>query len=285
VTGPDGKPLADAWVSVHQDLESMLGGLVAGRGDPPGPDEGSHMVLVQASDDGEAGEAGAAPSDFPPALTDAQGRYEIRNLPHAEYEVIAEAQAGKLRGRAAHVKPDATVDLRAVGVTSLSGKVHGAHGPTALFTLELEGPTRAQRTFTDGAFEMGRVDPGTYTVRVTSSDGNAEQKVEVVAGKPTTVDIPLVANAIVVGTVVDQNGKPLADIPVIVVDDEGPGLQIRLEGPPPKTGADGRFRIEHKAGPSIVVVMTQPRPVTKRGLTLRPGETVDVGALRVEQSP
>jgi hypothetical protein len=69
-------------------------------------------------------------------------------------------------------------------VTTLSETVRGVTGPAALFTLELEGPTRAQRTFTDGVLEMGRVDPGAYTVRVRSSDGNAEQQVEVVAMAP-----------------------------------------------------------------------------------------------------
>jgi hypothetical protein len=276
-------------VSVHQSMESMIEGMVGGgggggHGDPPAGEARSRMIRVEERDEGDGG--GAAPSDFPPALTDAQGRYEVRNLPHAEYEVVAEAQAGKLRGRAANVKPDATVDLRAIGVTSLSGTARGPRGPAALFTLELDGPTHAQRTFTDGAFELGRVDPGTYTVRVRSSDGNADQQVVVVAGQPTTVDIALIANAIVVGTVIDKNGKPLANIPVVVVDDTGPGggVKISLEGPPPVTGTDGRFRIEHKAGPSMVVVM-MPRPVTKRGLTLQAGQTLDVGQVRADGAP
>src|ERR1051325_7345404 len=109
-----------------------------------------------------------------PPGTAAQGHYEIRGLLPATYTVIAEAQRGQLRGRATGIKPDATVNLQALGVTTLSGTVTSPAGPTALFSVELDGPTRAQRGFTDGKFSFGRVDPGTYTVRVQSSDGNAE---------------------------------------------------------------------------------------------------------------
>ena len=280
VTGPDGKPLADAWVSVSQDLEAMIDSMVDNR-DDDGPR--TTMMRVEARDDGGGGGGVGGASAFPPALTDAQGRFEIRGLPKAKYEVLAEAQAGKLRGRLPKVEPDADVQVRALGVTSLSGTVKSARGPTPLFTIELDGPTRAQRTFTDGKFELGRVDPGNYTVKVTSADGNAEAKVTVSPGQPANVDISLVANAVVVGTIVDGGGKPLAGVPVTVVDDEGEGrLRISLSGPPPTSGPDGKFRVEHKAGKGVLVVMTPPSPITKRGLPLEAGKTHDVGQIRVD---
>jgi protocatechuate 3,4-dioxygenase beta subunit len=279
VTGPDGKPLADAWVSVNQDLESMLEALANNR-----DEDAPRTMRIQASNDSEGGGIGGA-SSFPPALTDAQGRFEIRNLPKAKYEVLAEAQAGKLRGRLPKVEPDADVQIKAMGVTSLSGTVKSAKGATPLFTIELDGPTRAQRTFTDGKFELGRVDPGDYVVKVTSADGNAEAKVTVHSGQPANVDITLVANAIVVGTIVDGAGKPLAGVPVTVIDDKGDGgAVISMSGPPPTSGPDGKFRVEHKAGTAILVVMTPPRPVMKRGLPLEAGKTHDVGEVRVEQA-
>jgi len=245
------------------------------------------MVRVEARDDGDDGDGGDAPSDLPPALTDAQGRYELRGLPHAELEVVAEAQAGKLRGRAENVTPDATLTIRATGLTTLSGTVRTpSGGPAALFTVELEGPTRAQRTFTDGKFELGRVDPGSYVVRVRSSEGSADAKVEVAAGTPATVDITLEANAIVIGTIVDGAGKPLAGVPVAVVEQKDPRvLSVALSGPPPTSGPDGRFRIEHKAGPSAVIVLVPPQPISKRGLQLEAGKTLDVGEIRVEAPP
>jgi hypothetical protein len=276
VTGPDGKPLADAWVSLTQNMESMLES-AAGRDHPEGE---SRMITIEAHDDDDG--AGAA-SALPPALTDAQGRFEITGLPHAVFDVVAEAQAGKLRGRADDVTPDATLSIQAIGVTALSGTVRAASGPAALFTVELDGPTRAQRTFADGAFSFGRVDPGTYTVRVTSSDGNAEAKVTVVPNTPASIDIVLVANAVVVGQLVDPEGKPLADVGVTVIDDTGDGrVKVSIEGPPPTSGPDGKFRVEHKAGLAAFVVLVPPRPIVRKGLTLEAGKTLDLGSIKVE---
>jgi len=276
VTGPDGKPLADAWVSAHQDLMSMIDGM---RGDDTAD---SRMVMVEA--DGTGGPAGG--SDLPPALTDAQGHYEIRGLGHGRYDVVAEAQKGELRARKADVTPDATVDLQVLGVTTLSGTVHGPNGPAKLFSVELDGPTRASRSFTDGTFSFGRVDPGMYTLRVESSDGNAEAKVEVKQNQPATTDIALVANSIVVGKLVDGTGKPLAGLGIVLIPDTGDGrLQIQLEGPPPQSGPDGAFRIEHRAEKSALVVMSPGHPFTKKGLDLQPGKTLDLGAVTVAASP
>ncbi len=299
VVGPDGKPLADAWVSVNQDLDALIesamgghrgprgpgpGGKPAGAGGPGGPDGAdgpseSRMITVTESDDGQGGAAGG----YPPVLTDAQGRFAITGLPHLEFGVIAEAQGGKLRGRAAAVTPDAEITIKALGVTSLSGTVRGPHGPATLFTVELDGPTRTQRSFTDGTFSLGRVDPGDYTVHVRSSEGNGEAKVTVVPDTPATVDIALVANAVVIGTVVDEQSKPVPNVPVVVVDDAGDGqVQVSIEGPPPTTGPDGTFRIERKAGRGMLVVMTGPKPVTKPGLVLEAGKTLDAGTIQIE---
>jgi len=237
------------------------------------------MMVVEDRD----GPGGAPDSSFPPALTDAQGHYEIRGLPHGTYTVIAEAQRGQLRGRATGIKPDATVDLQALGVTTLSGTVTSPAGPTALFSVELEGPTRAQRSFTDGKFSFGRVDPGTYTVRVQSTDGNAEAKVTVTPNQPTTVDIALAANAVVIGRLVDTAGKPIAGQAVTLVPDSGDGhLQLQLEGPPPTTGPDGSFRLEHRAERCILIVMRPPRPFTMRGLQLEAGKTLDLKTITVD---
>jgi len=276
VTGPDGKPLADAWVSAQPDLISMLAGDGRGTGERPGPGpRDSRMMVVEAGDG-----PGAGDSSLPPALTDAQGHYAIRGLPPATYTVIAEAQRGQLRARAAGVRPDATVDLRATGVTSLAGKVTGPAGPIALFTVELDGPTRTQRSFTDGAYAFARVDPGTYTVRVQARDGNAQQTVTIAPDQPATLDIALAANAVVIGRLVDPAGAPVAGQVLVVIPDAADGrLQAMIDGTPPTTGPDGSFRIEHRAERAAVLVMRSPQPFSKRGLALEAGKTLDVGTI------
>jgi len=271
VTGPDATPVADAWVTVQQDVMAMLDDGARGGG------PASRTMLV----DGRDG-AGGADAALPPGLTDAQGHYEVRGLPHGVYGVTAEAQRGQLRARASNVKPDAVVDLQVLGVTTLSGTVAGAAGPGAVFSVELDGPTRAQRSFTDGSFAFGRVDPGAYTVHVEAADqGNGDATVDVKPGEPATVAITLTANATVIGTLVDPSGKPLAGLAVVLAPDHHDGKpQIQIQGPPPTTDAAGRFRIDHRAEPCVLIVML-PQPVLRPGLELVAGKTYDVGAVTV----
>ncbi|HEY5948604.1 MAG TPA: carboxypeptidase regulatory-like domain-containing protein, partial [Kofleriaceae bacterium] len=270
VTGADGKPIADAWVSLHQDIRDMIGDAMDHE---PG---GSRMVTVQARDDG--GDTGG----MPPALTDASGKFEIKNLPRVPWTVVAEAQAGKLRGRAARVVPDADIKLQALGLTELKGKVIAPGGMPASFQVELEGATRAQRSFAsaDGTFSFSRVDPGDYTVTITSSAGNGRATVKVVADQTATVEVTLAANAIVVGRLVDAAGKPVGGAPLAIIPDTGQ-VRVELNGPPLTSNPDGTFRLEAKAGLSLLMVLTQPRPTMKPGLKLEAGKTLDVGAITV----
>jgi hypothetical protein len=278
VIGPDRHPLADAWVSVHQDLDEMIAGMMPRDAGSPG---GSRTISVEASD---SGEGSAANSELPPVLTDAQGAFQITGIPAGVWDVLAEAQAGTLRGRARKITPDATVEIQATGVTALAGTVHGPNGAPALFTVELDGPSPARRTFAgaDGTFSFARLDAGDYVVRVTSSDGNGEAKVTVVAGAKATADVALAANAIVVGKLTDPAGKPIAGVTVAVVPDTGDGrIQVQFEGPPPTTGPDGTFRVEAKAGKHILLVMTPP-PMERRKITLEAGKTFDAGTLVIQ---
>ncbi|MCW5801101.1 MAG: carboxypeptidase regulatory-like domain-containing protein [Deltaproteobacteria bacterium] len=286
VTDAGGAPIADAWVSVHQELHDMVEGMRGADGaGPDGESGGRTMMVVATSDDGPGGALGGG--DFPPALTDAQGRFAIGGLPHTKFEVIAEARAGKLRGRANDVTPDATVTIKALGVTSLSGTVVGPKGKPALFSVEIDGPTHAQRNFTDGEFALGRVDPGKYHVTVKSADGNGEADVTVEPDRAAMVEIVLTANAYVVGTLVDGAGVPVANLGLTVVDDAPDGMvRISISGPPPMSGPDGKFRVEHKAGKVALAVLNPGGPPTiKRGLVLEAGKTLDVGQVRVDVAP
>ena len=104
--------------------------------------------------------------------------------------------------------------------------------------------------------------------------------VRVAPGQNATVDITLASNAVVVGKVVDGAGNALPNVPVVVTPDSGDGrTTVSLSGMPPTSGADGTFRIETKPGPAIVVLLVEPKPVSKRGVVLEAGKTTDVGTL------
>jgi len=275
VVGADGKPLADAWVSLHQDLGSMIEGM--GREDGE-----SHMVTMRVEDDG--GES----NTLAPALTDSTGKFELTGLPRIPFTVVAEAQAGKVRGRATRVVPDAQIEIKALGVTELRGVVRAPTGVPSSFHVEIEGPTDAERDFAtkDGTFSFARVDAGDYTVTVTSSAGNGRATVKVVPGQAAQVEVPLVANAVVVGKLADSSGKPLGGLPLAIVPDEGDGrMKVEMTGPPPTSNPDGSFRLEAKAGRSALLVLTPPRPTQRRGLVLEAGKTLDVGTITVDTAP
>jgi hypothetical protein len=276
VTGAGGKPIADAWVSVHQDFRDMLGEAMDRESG-----SGSRMVRIQTTDDG--GDTGS----MPPALTDANGKFEIRNLARVPWTVVAEAQAGKLRGRAIKVVPDADIKIAAVGLTEIKGKVIAPGGMPSSFLVELDGPTHAQRSFAapDGTFSFARIDPGDYTVTVSSTAGNGRATIKVAAEQTANVEVTLVANAIVVGKLVDAAGKPLGGLPMTIIPDAGDVRRVELHGPPPTSNPDGTFRLEAKAGPSVLMVLTPPRPTSKGGLNLEAGKTLDVGAITVATTP
>jgi len=273
VTGSDGKPIADAWVSLHQEFRDMIGDAMDHEG------SGSRMVMVESTADG--GDTGG----MPPALTDANGKFEIRNLARVPWTVVAEAQAGKLRGRALKVVPDADVKLQAVGLTKLEGKVVAPGGIPPSFEVELEGPTHAQRSFAspDGSFSFARVDPGDYTITVTSSAGNGHASLKVLPEQIAKVEVTLAANAIVIGKLVDPAGKPVGGIPLAVVPDQRDGqMRVELHGASPTSNPDGTFRLEAKAGPSSLLVLAGGgRPTFKPGLNLEAGKTFDAGTITV----
>jgi Carboxypeptidase regulatory-like domain len=271
VTGPDGQPLVDAWVSVDVSFEDMIQSMIEQQG------EGTHDMSISASSDGSDGNA------IPPVLTDAKGHFIIENLQRIPWTVTAEAQAGKLRGRATKVTPDATIEIAIQSLRTLSGTVH-ATKPPEWFGVTLEGPTNARREFawTDGTFSFGRVDPGDYTVTVTSSEGTAEAKVTV-GNDNAHVGLTLTTGATITGILVDEAGKPLAGLPVIVVPDTGDGkMQIKIEGTPNTSGDDGVFHAPAKPGKSTLVVLGPGGTTTKPGLVITEGATLDVGKVSVK---
>jgi RNA polymerase sigma factor (sigma-70 family) len=286
VTGPDGAPIADAWVALHQTTVDELAAL---RSDD---DLAPHRVWATGG--------GTEGRDPPPAMTDARGHFELANLLPGRYQIIAEAQGGKLRGDAADVTTDAQITIQLGGVSSLRGTVHGSHGPTDLFSVVLTGPIDARASsgaftfppptrppeqsgsFIDGAFVFPRLEPGDYAIAVESTDGTGKANVHVSSGAEASVDIPLVANGTVTGRLVDKAGNPLSGIGVVLIPDQPPGqMQIEIHERPPTSGPDGRFQVEGAPGIRTLAILGNTS-TAKRGLSIAAGKTIDVGDLTVD---
>jgi RNA polymerase sigma factor (sigma-70 family) len=291
VTGPDGAPIADAWVALHQTTMDEVAALSAN-------DDDLEPRRVWTRDGGTEGR------DPPPAMTDARGHFELTNLLRGRYQVVAEAQSGKLRGGAVDVTTDAQISIRLSNVSSLRGTVHGPRGPTDLFSVVLKGPidprsstdgafvfppptgpTVVSRSFTDGAFVFPRLEAGDYSIDVESTDGTGKVKVRVASDEAASVDILLVANGTVTGRLVDKAGKPLSGLGVVLIPDQPPGqLQIEIHALPPSSGPDGRFQVEGPPGTRTLAILGNT-PTAKRGLSVAAGKSIDVGDVTVDEQP
>ena len=144
------------------------------------------------------------------------------------------------------------------------------------------GPTGEAGSFTDGAFAFPRLDPGDYTIDVSSTDGTGSAKARVSSADAASVDIVLIPNGTVTGRVVDKTGTPIAGLGVALLPDQAPGqLRIDLHEPPPSSAPDGRFQVQGPPGTRTLVVLGR-KPTAKRGIAVTSDKTLDVGDVTVE---
>jgi hypothetical protein len=270
VTDGAGTPIADAWVTALPDSSSLVRALT-GPFKMPAP---GHSGVVVDTTQG----TGGAASEVPPVLTDASGRFEIAGLTRGVWDILAEGEAGKLRGRKDDVTPDATVTVQVARVAELRGFVHAGKATPVAFEIELAGPTRSTRKFgtPDGTFSFGRVDPGDYLLRASADEGHGSAEVHVTAGEPASVDIELAPDGTVIGKVVGADGKP--DAQALVGMSRTVQGHEEMEYPRP-VEADGSFRRTTPAGKCRLTVMSHGDQLHE-DLVLDPGRTLDVGTLR-----
>ena len=305
--GPDGAPKPDVWVTA---TPSSMGGLDFGplgggprspdapRGPPrspgdevenePGGDERTEVhstMMVITEDDEGGGELGISGS-LPPVLTDSDGRFEITGLRRGEYDLMAEGLRGSARGFAPGVETGSDVELKLVSLTSIDGTVVSGGQPVTRFRVELSGPSMRSKQVRsdDGTFTLDRVDPGQYTVTVTTEEGSGEAPVTVVEGKTAEVTVTLETMSRVTGVVIDPAGRPVGGIDLLVGEGSGQGgISISMEDgeQPARTREDGSFTLRVATGPHVILVMSEdsPGPRLFHPFEVPSEQDVDLGTL------
>lgn len=266
VVGPNGAPVADAWVVARVDYDR------AWRGRPPpeaasgGDGDGQTTVTVsvgsssgasvESSEGGEDDEErGGWTSAERPVLTDAEGRFAVKGLRQGTYAVTAEGLSGTAQGFKKGVHPGETITIPLLQLGSLEGTVTAGGQPVAEYNLAVEGPTRRERRISDaaGAYRLARLAAGKYQVKVTTDGGAAMGEVTVTPGETARLDLALSGWGAVSGVVVDAaTGKPLGGMLVVARSDElhddADMAASFLTGGGPRTDGQGRFKVG-KVGP------------------------------------
>jgi hypothetical protein len=219
-----------------------------------------------------------------PEHTDDQGRFTLR-LGHGEYHLTAKqgdragAYPGRLRvGR--HSERDGLI-IRLSSAGSLSGRVSARSSREPLERLFVavqhvgSGMELSAVAEPDGRYRMENLAPGEYSVNA-EARGLVPLKrggVHLKGGQHLTVDLVLLREASVEGTITDVQGRPVAHASVSAKaldsqDPEGWGEY------PWASNEEGHYRIERLAPGRYLVQAQSPNegPVATRELTLTEGQ-------------
>jgi Carboxypeptidase regulatory-like domain len=206
-------------------------------------------------------------------ITDDEGRFELSGFPpHEEQQIEIVDDASRSRGEAKVAADQAAGPVRVVeldpiklgGTGRVVGIVLGDGKPLAGATVtlhseqELNNDRRELRRFArplstttdnDGRYEFDSVDISHRFFLFARKDGFTDQGTTSYPIKQgETVDVPAIEvktrAAFVAGIVVDPAGKPVAGVTVSAHERNGGSISFGRRGPPPRTGPDGRFRLE-----------------------------------------
>ncbi|HEX6810372.1 MAG TPA: carboxypeptidase regulatory-like domain-containing protein [Planctomycetota bacterium] len=280
VTAADGAPLADARVAHWPGADVPLLGDMAS----------------QLGDDQLAGVAATG------VRTDAEGLFQLTGLADDGTFVVVAAHPDHAAGHRKGVRMgdrDVKIALQPLG--GLRGRVLAAadQKPLPAFTvallrtsfLVLRTPVRQQifDAAADGAFELGRIAPGDYTLQI-SADGfsEAQQSVSIGAGTTDAGAVSLSRAAVITGVVHDEQGQPvraalvrrrqgaMADNPMLAMFGGG-GLSAY-------TDAQGRFRLEPLAPGKLQLLATAEGFASGRSerVTVEAGQVLEGVVIRLD---
>ncbi|RMH43668.1 MAG: hypothetical protein D6689_04505 [Deltaproteobacteria bacterium] len=229
---------------------------------------------------------------MPPAVTDGQGRFEMRRLRRGRYDLYVEAPGDLGRGVAKEVETGSDVTIRLEALGTIAGSAPEASGAC---DVVIAGPTR--RTIATAepacAFRVGRLLPGEYTVRVSSNAGVGTASATVAAGETSEIVVHAQPWARLTGRVVERgSGRPMGGLRVAAVSqDEFSQDRLAtyvLSGLMPVTADDGRFTIERVAPGAVELwVLGEAgirEPLLRHRIDAAPGTITDAGELAVNPS-
>ena len=240
----------------------VFGRLVDGRGEPQ-----PQLALQVSLWRGDADDVGRGPNPRKLELvTDADGRFEFAadgrsygtfSLPADDMVFATDAQ---YHGNGADQDLG---DLTVVRAAALAGIVRDASGrpvadvmvEAALGALGIESSSRT-RTAADGRFAIGKLRPGTWTLRTASSRFLPHvERVEVAAGQRRDgLALTLEVGRSISGRVFDDRGVPVAGLRVGSPRDVSVGgVDIRRVSPDEAatTAADGSFTLAGLTGDAV----------------------------------
>jgi len=235
------------------------------------------------------------------------GTFDVRSLQAGTYGLAVQAE-GYTNGRAGRVEADTSgLEIVLQPKASVSGRVTGAGGPLADFSLEVYRTRRGNATYgmtgstyeftaTDGSYVLENLEPGSY-ILLARAKGMAPTwsaafmlQREDVPG----IDIPMQRGGSISGRVVDASGQPLANASVSLHGNDYDPEQIdslfgsALNDPnnvpklETRTGADGRFTLENAYLGSVqLFVQQQTHMPTLIPLDIREGQVTETGDIEL----
>ena len=188
--------------------------------------------------------------DLPSALTDAEGRFVLPDLPVGDYALSARAPSGA-EGKLARATPGkADFEISLAPAAALAGTLTGFRDGADVWIARddlasLGPPVRAIAA--RSTFHVRGLAPGTYHVSATAADGGDVGTVVLAPGRPAQIALRNRGLARLAGRVTDVGGRQIAGVRCV----RGPALGAVVWQPLPETATtDTEGRFAFSAGPA-----------------------------------